>query len=239
MDILAMDSSAVSASAAYMRDGKILGQYYINAKLTHSTTLMHMVEHLLESARLSLNDVDYFAVAVGPGSFTGLRIGIAAVKGLSLALNKPCIPVSTLEAIAYNYVYTDTYICAVMDARCNQFFNALFKCSADGTVQRLCDDRAIAFDALADELNSKYSGVQFTLVGDGAQLAYKLMSERVQMPLHMAAPHLMYQQSSSVALVAQKLAEQGKSVTSQQLLPSYLRLPQAQQELRKKLNSKQ
>ena len=110
MNILAMDSSAASASVAYMQDGKILGQYYINAKLTHSTTLMPMTQHLLESAKLSLDDVDYFAVAAGPGSFTGLRIGISAVKGLALALNKPCVPVSTLEAIAYNYAFTDTLV---------------------------------------------------------------------------------------------------------------------------------
>lgn len=234
MNILAMDSSAASASVAYMQDGKILGQYYINAKLTHSTTLMPMTQHLLESAKLSLDDVDYFAVAAGPGSFTGLRIGISAVKGLALALNKPCVPVSTLEAIAYNYAFTDTLVCAVMDARCNQFFNAIFRCKGDGMVQRLCDDRVVVFDELAEEINQKYAGTPVTLVGDGAVLAHRLMSDMTS-NLCVAPAHLMYQQSSTVAMAAQRLIEQGKAVSAQQLLPSYLRLPQAQRELQKKI----
>ncbi|MEE1154714.1 MAG: tRNA (adenosine(37)-N6)-threonylcarbamoyltransferase complex dimerization subunit type 1 TsaB [Acutalibacteraceae bacterium] len=237
MDILAMESSATASSVSYVKDEKILGQYYINAGLTHSTTLMPMVQGMLENAKLSLDNVDYYAVSVGPGSFTGLRIGISAIKGIALAKNKPCVAVSTLEAMAYNYVYTDTLVCAVIDARCNRFFNAIFKCSADGTVERLCEDRALSYEEIAQELTSIYSNEKIVLVGDGAIMAQKLMGDLVP-NLTIAPPHLMYQQSNGVAMVAQNMIEQGKVVTSQQLLPSYLSLPQAQKELQKKLSNK-
>lgn len=229
-----MESSASAASVAYVKDGKILAQSYINAGLTHSTTLMPMTQALLENANLSLSNVDCFAVSVGPGSFTGLRIGISAIKGLSLAENKPCVSVSTLEAIAYNYAYTDIVVCCVIDARCKRFFNAVFKCSADGTVERLCDDRAISYEELENELNEKYSDNAVVLVGDGAELAQSLMCSTI-VDLHIAPSHLRYQQAAGVAMAAQKYIECGKTVNSQQLLPSYLSLPQAQRELQKKL----
>lgn len=232
-----MESSATAASVSYVKDGKILGQYYINAGLTHSTTLMPMVQDMLTTSKLSLDNVDYYAVSVGPGSFTGLRIGISAIKGIALAKNKPCVPVSTLEAMAYNYAYTNTLLCAVIDARCNRFFNAIFKCNTDGTVERLCDDRAVSYEEIAQELTSKYNNQNIVLVGDGAIMAEKLMSNLVP-NLSIAPPHLMYQQSNGVAVAAQNLIEQGKVVTPQQLLPSYLSLPQAQRELQKKLSNK-
>lgn len=229
-----MESSSTSASVAYVKDDKILAHSYINAGLTHSTTLMPMAQALLQNANLSLENVDYYAVSVGPGSFTGLRIGISAIKGIALAENKPCIPVSTLEAMAYNYEYTDTLVCCVIDARCKRFFNAIFKCSANGTVERLCDDRAISFEELEAELNEKYSDKTVVLVGDGAELAQELMSD-TKAELRIAPPHLRYQQATGVASAGKKLVEAGKTVSSAQLLPSYLSLPQAQRELQKKL----
>lgn len=232
-----MESSAGSASVAYLSDGKILGQYYINAGLTHSTTLMPMVEGLLHTANLRLKDVDCFAVSVGPGSFTGLRIGISAIKGISLAENKPCVAVSSLEAIAYNFIYTNTIVCAVIDARCNRFFTAIFKCSKDGTIKRLSEDKVLSYEEIAEELKQNYCNENIVLAGDGAELAYKLMENSVS-NLQIAPQYLRYQQSIGVAMAAEKLAKQGKTVTSQQLLPSYLSLPQAQRELQKKLNNK-
>ncbi|MEE0060730.1 MAG: tRNA (adenosine(37)-N6)-threonylcarbamoyltransferase complex dimerization subunit type 1 TsaB [Acutalibacteraceae bacterium] len=234
MNILAMDSSSTAASVAYLSDDKILAQSYINAGLTHSTTLMPMAQAMLENANLSLSEVDYFAVSIGPGSFTGLRIGISAIKGLSLAENKPCVPVSTLEAMAYNYAYTDIIVCAVIDARCKRFFNAMLKCGDDGTVERLCEDRVLSFEELETELNEKYADSRVVLVGDGAEPAIKLMTN-VKCDLKVAPPHLRYQQASGVAMAAIKLAQGGEVVSSHQLLPSYLSLPQAQRELQKKL----
>lgn len=232
-----MESSAGSASVAYLSDGKILGQYYINAGLTHSTTLTPMAEGLLNTANLSLKNVDYFAVSVGPGSFTGLRIGISAIKGISLAENKPCVAVSSLEAIAYNFIYTNTIVCAVIDARCNRFFTAIFKCSKDGAIERLSEDKALSYEEIAEELRKTYCNEHIVLAGDGSELAYKLMENSV-LNLQIAPQHLRYQQSIGVAMDAEKLAKEGKTVTSQQLLPSYLSLPQAQRELQKKLNNK-
>ncbi len=229
-----MESSATAASVAYVKDGKILAHNYINAGLTHSTTLMPMAQALLQNANLKLSDVDYFAVSVGPGSFTGLRIGISAIKGISLAENKPCVPVSTLEAMAYNYAYTDTIVCCVIDARCKRFFNAIFKCSTNGKVERLCDDRAVSYEELEAELNEKYSDKVIVLVGDGAELAQNLMCN-AKADLQIAPAHLRYQQATGVAMAAQNLVECGKTVSSNQLLPSYLSLPQAQRELQKKL----
>lgn len=229
-----MESSSTAASVAYVKDGKILAQNYINAGLTHSTTLMPMAQALLQNANLKLGDVDYFAVSVGPGSFTGLRIGISAIKGISLAENKPCVPVSTLEAMAYNYAYSDIIVCPVIDARCKRFFNAIFKCSTDGTVERLCDDRAISYEELEAELNEKYADTTVILVGDGAELAQDLMSV-TKVNLRIAPAHLRYQQAIGVAMAAQRLIECGKIVSSNQLLPSYLSLPQAQRELQKRL----
>lgn len=231
-----MESSARSASVAYLSNGRILGQYYINSGLTHSTTLMPMAESLLNTANLSLKNVDYFAVSVGPGSFTGLRIGISAIKGISLAENKPCVAVSSLEAIAHNFICTNTLVCAVIDARCNRFFTAIFRCSKNGTVERLSEDQALSYEEIADELNKIYSDENIVLAGDGAELAYKLMENSV-LNLQVAPPHLLYQQSIGVAMAAKKLVKQNKTVTSQQLLPSYLSLPQAQRELQKKLNN--
>ncbi len=234
MNILAMDSSSTAASVVYLSDDKILAQSYINAGLTHSTTLMPMTQAVLDNANLKLSDVNYFAVSVGPGSFTGLRIGISAIKGLSLAENKPCVPVSTLEAMAYNYAYSNIIVCAVIDARCNRFFNALFQCESDGTVKRLCEDRVISYEELEAELNDSYYYKNVVLAGDGAELAHRLLRTQ-KVALHIAPAHLRYQQASGVAMAAKNLVELGKTVTSQQLLPSYLSLPQAQRELQKKL----
>lgn len=232
-----MESSAGSASVAYLSNGKVLGQYYINAGLTHSTTLIPMTEELLKTANLTLKNIDYFAVSVGPGSFTGLRIGISAIKGISLAENKPCVAVSSLEAIAYNFIHTNTLVCAVIDARCNRFFTAIFKCNKNGSIKRLSEDKVLSYEEIVEELNKNYCNESIVLAGDGAELAYKLMESNIS-DLQIAPQHLRYQQSIGVAMAAEKLAEQGKIVTSQQLLPTYLSLPQAQRELQKKLNNK-
>ena len=235
MNILSMDSSTKSASVAYLRDGKIVGQFFIHSGLTHSTTLMPMTESLLNTACLSLESVDCFAVSVGPGSFTGLRIGIAAIKGLAFAQQKPCVGVSVLEALAYNFYGSDNLICSVVDARCQRFFVAFFRCRKDGTVERLSEDTTLSYEEIIAFIHKHYSDIPVMLSGDGSETAYTLMKDSVPL-LELAPEHLRYPQSSSVALVGEKLAEAGKSVSPQQLLPLYLALPQAQRELQKKLS---
>ncbi|MBQ7522745.1 MAG: tRNA (adenosine(37)-N6)-threonylcarbamoyltransferase complex dimerization subunit type 1 TsaB [Clostridia bacterium] len=236
MNILAMDSSSKAVSVAYLRDGKILGQFYLNAGLSHSTTLMPMTENLLKTASLSLKNVDCFAVSIGPGSFTGLRIGISAIKGLSFAENKPCVGVSSLEAIAYNFYGSDTLVCSVIDARCQRFFCSFFRCHKDGSVDRLTNDQTLSTDEIITFIRQNYSAETITLSGDGSELAYSLLNHHLP-NLEVAPKHLRYPQSNSVALIGEKLAKSGKTVTAQQLLPLYFALPQAQRELQKKMEN--
>lgn len=234
MKIFAVDTSAKSASVALIEDGVIKGEYFINTMLTHSETLMPMVDLLFKSLHMSPLEADYFAVNCGPGSFTGLRIGIAAVKGMAFALNKPCVAVSTLESMAYNLCDDKSLICAVMDARCNQVYNALFE-NNNGAVKRICDDRAIKIDELSAELNQ--IGRNVILVGDGAKICFNQLRNSIS-DVKVAPENLLYQRASSTAFAAERLIAKSDILDSAQLVPHYLRLPQAQRELLAKKFSK-
>ena len=234
MKIFAVDTSAKAASVAVLENGEIKGEFFINTMLTHSETLTPMADALLSSIRMSLSEIDCFAVNSGPGSFTGLRIGIAAVKGMAYALSKPCVPVSTLEAMAYNILHENACICAVMDARCNQVYNAIFDASGDSP-RRICEDRAITTDQLASELLTLNKKI--ILVGDGAKLCFSKFAGLPDLHnVQLANENVRYQRASSTAFAAEKLFAEGKSVTAQELMPEYLRLPQAQRELMAKNN---
>lgn len=227
MKIFAVDTSAKSASVALVEDGVIKGENFINTMLTHSETLMPLVDLLFKSVRYTPKDIDYFAVNCGPGSFTGLRIGISAVKGMAFALDKPCVAVSTLDSMSYNYVINDSVVCAVMDARCNQVYNALFDVKSS-SVSRICDDRALQINELTEEL--KNIDKKIILVGDGAKLCYSKMKPLLP-NLKIAPENVLYQRASSTAFAAERLIEKGGILSSSQLMPKYLRLPQAQREL--------
>ena len=227
MKILAFDSSAVSASVALVEDGKLLAESFLNVGLTHSATLMPMTQQLLQASNCKLEDVDALAVSAGPGSFTGLRIAVSCVKGIAAALNKKCVAVSTLEAMAYNLPPIGEFtICAVMDARCKQFYNALFKVQ-NGEITRLCDDRAIMVDKLGEELKN-ISGV-IVLVGDGSLLAFSMLADNNNVKL--PPDNLRFQKASSVAAAAIKKYNNNETVSAAALMPSYLRLSQAEREL--------
>ncbi len=226
MKIFAVDTSAKSASVALLENGEIKGEFFINTMLTHSETLMPMTDALLKSVRINPENIDCFAVNVGPGSFTGVRIGISAIKGMAYALNKKCVAVSTLESMAYNIKNTNAVVCAVMDARCNQVYNAMFDISGD-TPKRLCDDRAISIDELQNEIQ-QYKRV--ILVGDGANLCFAKLSDSISQ-LEIASENVRFQRASSVALAAEKFIENNNTVSADMLMPEYLRLPQAQREL--------
>ncbi|HEX2985738.1 MAG TPA: tRNA (adenosine(37)-N6)-threonylcarbamoyltransferase complex dimerization subunit type 1 TsaB [Caproiciproducens sp.] len=230
MKILAIDSSATAASAALVEDGKILGEFYINTRLTHSQTLMPMIANVLDCTRTELKDVDLFAVSAGPGSFTGIRIGVASIKGLAMAQNKPCVGVSTLEAMAHNLEHLEGTVCAVMDARCQQVYNAVFAAHS-GRLERLTPDRALPIDDLAKECET-YTEPLY-LVGDGAKLCYN--KERFQELNAVLPPEpLIYQRASGVAKSALSAFENGKAVSAASLMPVYLRMPQAERELKKR-----
>lgn len=229
MIILAIDSSAVAASAALVQDGKILGEFYINTRLTHSQTLMPMIDDIFQRTQVKRESVDLYAVSFGPGSFTGIRIGIATVKGLAMPENKPCVGISTLEGMAGNLRHMNGVICAVMDARCEQVYNALF--DSDGkNLQRLTPDRAISVEKLAEELKN-YEKPIF-LVGDGANLCYN--SPWFASTGAILSPEsLRYQRASSVAEAAAKAFQEGRAVSSEALMPVYLRPAQAERALKK------
>ncbi len=174
MKILGLESSATSASVSVVENGKVIALTSSNTGLTHSQTLMPMVENTLKKANVTINDIDYVAVSNGPGSFTGIRIGVSLVKGLSDPLNKKCVGVSTLEAIAKPLENTGVIAVAVMDARCNQVYTATFDCLR-GETKRLTEDEAITIDELTERL--KTQDKQIVLIGDGANVCYNKMKD--------------------------------------------------------------
>lgn len=230
MKILAIDTSAKTASAALAEDDVILGSFFLNTGLTHSQTLIPMVDELLKNSHIGIKDIDAIAVNSGPGSFTGVRIGVAAAKGLAFADNIKCVSVSTLESMAYNMQENNCIVCAVMDARRSQFYNALFRCH-DGKIDRLCNDRAISFDELENEINN-YSETVY-VVGDGAQIFMNMVGSTLS-NVFLAPLNQRMQCATSVARAALMLVNQGKTLSPEQLMPTYLRLPQAERELNKK-----
>lgn len=233
MKLLALDSSAVSASVAIFQDDKLIGEFFINTKQTHSQTLMPMVEHTLACTKTALEDIDLFAISAGPGSFTGVRIGVACIKGMAFVQNKPCIGVSTLEAMAYPLNMFNGIVCAVMDARCEQVYSGLFRVN-NGAVTRLKEDCAIAITDLAAQLQI-FSGDVIYLVGDGANLCRQAEAFQT-LPMQLVAEHLQYQRAVGVAQCANAQISRGvAAITAEQLAPIYLRLPQAERELKKKL----
>jgi tRNA threonylcarbamoyladenosine biosynthesis protein TsaB len=233
MNILALDTSAKSASVSILNEQKVLAEYTVNVNLTHSQTILPMCEHILSCCNIPLEEIDYFAVSNGPGSFTGLRIGIAAVKGFAFAAQKPCIAVSTLEALSYNVSDFTGTVCCVMDARCHQVYNALFSFSPAAKT-RLCADRAISLEALQEELLSAPAPI--LLVGDGADLCYNEYQSKIPGIQICSVPNR-YQRASSVGMAAWEKIRAGQSFSASELMPEYLRLPQAQRELIKKRRS--
>ncbi|MEG0898698.1 MAG: tRNA (adenosine(37)-N6)-threonylcarbamoyltransferase complex dimerization subunit type 1 TsaB [Oscillospiraceae bacterium] len=231
MKLLAVDTSSLAATVALWEDNFLRGEYYLNTKLTHSQTIMEMVSSLLAQSQTEISDIDALACAVGPGSFTGLRIGIAAIKGMAYGINKPCIPVSTLEGLAHNLNGFEGYICPVMDARCNQVYTSLFKFENGGIV-RLWEDMAITIDELKVKL-LEYSHKKIYFVGDGTQICMDRLKGELQ-NIVASPPALMFSRASSIGAVAEKMFKENQMINANELLPSYLRLPQAERELKKK-----
>lgn len=247
MKILALESSAIAASVALTEEDKLLAQAFQNSGLTHSRTLLPLAESLLAHCDVPLSAVDALAVAHGPGSFTGIRIGVATVKGLSFGASIPCVGVSTLEAMAYSARalagMTGCNLCCVMDARAGQVYNALFTIAADtanavtgtmektaerptpGTMMRLCADRAIPLKALGEEIQN----TPYFVVGDGAELCYNTLKELCG-GLRLAPPELRYPTAYGVAVAALSRLRNGQGITPHFLDAVYLRKPQAERE---------
>ena len=232
MLILSVDSSAAPASVCLYQDGKILADFYLNSGFTHSQTLMAMVESALKISCKTVADIDAFAVNNGPGSFTGVRIGVSAIKGMAYAADKPCIAVSTLMSMAYNCLASDGIICACMDARRNQVYNALFRVSSV-TVTRLCEDRAISVADLLIELSSYNERIM--LAGDGAQLVFDSSDND---NISLLPENIRYQRASSTAIAAFDKYNRGEALSPAALMPSYLRLSQAERERKARIEEK-
>lgn len=236
MKILSIESSASVTSTAIIETPNnndltqynVLGYNFSGVSLTHSQTLMPMVETMLINTQINIQDIDIFAVSNGPGSFTGLRVGISALKGLALALDKPCVPVSTLHSLAYNIDINDkeTIICSLMDARCNRVYYALF----DHEKNRISDDKVIEITELSNILRSFDKKIIF--LGNGAVLCYNMIAQENNNIL-LPSVKFRYQNAISVALLAiQKINNGYNPISSIELLPEYLKLPQAEIDLK-------
>ena len=227
MITLAFDGTAKVASCAILDGQKVLSLYSIDNGLTQSELLLPMAESMLTALKLSFSDVGLYATAVGPGSFTGVRIGVSLIKGLAFGKNTPCVPVSTLEALAENLAPLDGILVPCMDARRSQVYSAIFK--SDGqTLRRITEDRAIAISDLAEELK-KYEGKRIYLSGDGYTVALKGLRE-AGVEVCDTPPLLINENAASVAKVALRKYEEGLTVSDSELSPVYLRLPQAERE---------
>lgn len=227
MKLLALDSSAKTASVAVTEQGVLRSEAFVHVPLTHSETLLPMLLSALQNAKLELEEIDAFAVTVGPGSFTGLRIAIAAVKGLALPRNLPCAGVSTLESMAYALLGRHCIACGVMDARCGQLYASVFECGE--TICRLIPDSAIRIEDLP-VLLAPYGGVDIVLLGDGAELCRELYGAKIPR-LELAPQQLRFQRAAGAAFAAENA---GVFIPAQDLQPVYLRLPQAERELQKR-----
>ena len=230
MLILAFETSAKAGSAALLQDGILLGESYQNTGLTHSQTLMAMAESMLAQCGKTPRQVEAVAVAAGPGSFTGVRIGVAAAKGFAWGNQIPCYGVSTLEAMAESLAIWDGYVLPVMDARRAQVYTALFR-AEKGMLTRQMEDSAISLEELGETVKKLEKPI--FLVGDGSVLCYNTLKDLCEM-LILPPEHRMHQRASGVALVARKKIAAGEPGDGGSLKPNYLRLSQAERERKEK-----
>lgn len=234
MKILGVDSTATAASAAVCIDNKIVALNYSNTGLTHSQTLLPMIEAVLGAASVKVSELDCIAVSNGPGSFTGVRIGVSAVKGIAQPLNIPCLTISTTEVIAKPLENTGCYAVSVMDARCNQVYTAQFDCSEG--FARVTPDEAITIDELGERLKSVNKPI--VLIGDGTRVAYNKLKDIIP-GIRTATPSVVYQSAADACSIAfdRLCADEGCTIAPHEVLPNYLRLSQAERELKKKNNN--
>ncbi len=227
MLIFGIDTCSMSSSAAVVSDEKMVASFSVNHKKTHSERIMPQIEAMLCAADISIDDIDAFAAAVGPGSFTGVRIGVATAKALAQAKGKPCIKVSSIEALAENVSFFNGIICPILDARRNQVYNALFESDLK-EINRLTDDRALALSDLLTELKKTGKNIMFT--GDGVPVFKDEIKSLLGEKAFFAPPTLVFNQASSVAAVGLKKYALGDTTTYDKLVPEYVRLSQAEQE---------
>lgn len=227
MKILALDSSGLVASVAVVEDDTLLAEYTVNYKKTHSQTLLPMLSEAAKMIELDLKTVDAIAVAGGPGSFTGLRIGSATAKGLGLALNKPLVHIPTVDALAYNLFGSNKYICPLMDARRNQVYTGIYR--FEGEEFQIIEKQApLEVEEIAQKLNALGGKVIF--LGDGVPVYQEMLEKLMKVPYFFAPAHMNRQRASAVAALAIQYVKEGKTETAAEHAPDYLRLSQAERE---------
>lgn len=234
MLILSLDTATEAAACAVLQENKFLGEITINYKKQHSVVLLPMIDNLLKSLHLSIQDIDGFVVSKGPGSFTGLRIGMAAIKGLSQGSGKPFISISTLDSLAYNLAFTDGIICPILDALRDNVYTALYTFK-DSTLVKIEDYMAISVDELIEILNSKKTPVTF--VGDAVPIHGSKLSSMIE-NIRFAPAHLNFANASSLGELGIKLLSEGHSDDLFTAAPIYLRKSQAEREYDKKMENK-
>lgn len=227
MKILGLDSSGLVAGVAVVEDDNLLAEYTVNYKKTHSQTLLPMLDEIAKMIELDLNTIDAIAVAGGPGSFTGLRIGSATAKGLGFALNKPLIQIPTVEGLAYNLWNSRDLVCPLMDARRNQTYTGLYAFH-QGRLQVLEPQSAVGIDEIVDKINERNCSVTF--LGDGVSVFRSFIQEHCQVPYSFAPAHLNKQRAAAVAALGLIYYQEGKVQTAAEHKPDYLRLSQAERE---------
>ena len=227
MKILAIDSSGIVASAAVVEDDNLLGEYTINHKKTHSQTLLPMIDQVVRMLELDLHTINAIAVAAGPGSFTGLRIGSATAKGLGLALDKPLIHIPTVDGLAYNLAGSSAYVCPLMDARRSQVYTGLYRFQGY-RMDAVIGQCAVGIDEIVAQINMH--GQAVTFLGDGVRVSEPYISQHCKVPYTFAPAHLNKQRSSAVAVMSMDDVRRGKIQTAAEHRPEYLRLSQAERE---------
>ena len=232
MKILGLDSSGIVASVAIVEDENLIAEYTVNYKKTHSQTLLPMLDELAKMTELDLDTIDAIAVAAGPGSFTGLRIGSATAKGLGLALKKPLVEIPTVDALAYNLYDANALICPIMDARRSQVYTGIY-CFQDHKLVTLEEQMAVPVAELIEKLNERGKAVIF--LGDGVPVFAKIIEETLKVPYSFAPAHVNKQRAAAVATLAQLYVKEGKVVTAMEHVPEYLRVSQAERERAQRL----
>ena len=227
MKILGLDSSGIVASVAIVEDDVLIAEYTVNYKKTHSQTLLPMLDEIAKMTELDLNSIDAIAVAAGPGSFTGLRIGSATAKGLGLALKKPLIAIPTVEGLAYNLYDIPGLICPIMDARRKQVYTGIYRFT-DHQLKVVEDQMAVSMETVIEKLNQY--GEAGTFLGDGVPVFHELIAEKMTVPYSFAPAHVNKQRAAAVAALGEIYYRQGKTETAMEHVPDYLRVSQAERE---------
>ena len=227
MKILGLDSSGIVASVAIVEDDVLIAEYTVNYKKTHSQTLLPMLDEIANMTELDLNSIDAIAVAAGPGSFTGLRIGSATAKGLGLALKKPLIAIPTVEGLAYNLYDISGLICPIMDARRKQVYTGIYRFT-DHQLKVVEDQMAVPMETVIEKLNQY--GEAVTFLGDGVPVFHELIAEKMTVPYSFAPAHVNKQRAAAVAALGEIYYRQGKTETAMEHVPDYLRVSQAERE---------